>query len=325
MNKKRNVLICNELWCDGLPDKNRTNSEHNLIKTFDATQFNYNLHTLHIDEAVVVYKSHIDNVIVDYCKNYNIEIVIFSLIGGSSYNPSFSTYQKLKEMGIYICFMWPDATFDINNYGVADLHILWDRSDLVEDNPKILPLFVPQDQSQFYKQEQDIPISFVGSVDKYPDRQFFVSNLKQIFPEMTICGGQREDKLTPAQYSEIVRRSMIGLNFSMSRARFFQVKGRVYEILASGSMLLEFKNRHTANLLKPNVDYVEFGDLKELVEKTVYYLKNPKERETIAANGHKKYQNLYTAKIFWNTIFTRIEKELNDATNQSSNPVHSPA
>ncbi len=127
-------------------------------------------------------------------------------------------------------------------------------------------------------------------------------------------GGQREEKLSPHQYAELIRRTKIGLNFSLSPAMFHQTKGRVFEILASGSMLLEFKNPATESLLTNGVDYVDFNSSHELIDKIRYYVEHEDERLKIANQGYETYQKKYTAQIFWDTIMDRIKNDISKSS-----------
>ena len=318
---KNNTLFVLEKHCDADPNMGLTNNFHNLISTFSQSCPDYKLHTLHIDEAVSIYKSHIDNILVDYCAKFDINIVIFSLIGGSSMNPSFETYKKLRELGVYLIFMWPDTG---NSWGgetikqiggIANLHISWDnpKSPYHDNYPKFdnhLFLWVPEDPTLFYKQDiQDIDVSFIGS-PRYYDRGYFINYLLGNYPSVVLRGGQREEKLTPSKYAELIRRSKISLNFSLSPAMFFQTKGRIFEVTASNSMLLEFRNPSTSSLYQVDTDYVDFSTPEELVAKIKFYLENESERSKIALSGYNTYNNNYTSQKFWDTIMNRVQKEL---------------
>jgi len=320
MNNKK-VLLCFEKYCDLNPDMKLTNSYHNFLNTFSKSCPKYIFHTMHYDESYLVYNKHIDDILTSYCEKWDIKIIIFILLGGSSVNPSNTTFKKLRDKGIYLCFHWPDTgpgwgTETIKNLeGLSDLHISWDNpSSPFHDSfpfPKNhMHMWVPQDLSFYYPAEnQDIDVSFAGST-RYRDRQYILSRAQKKYPALAICGGQREQNLSPETYAEIIRRSKISLNFSLSPAGFYQTKGRVFEILASKSMLLEFKNPSTPKFFQPNEDYVEFENEEDLVEKIKYYLSNPEERERIANNGYQKYHNNYTAKHFWHKIMNKIEEDL---------------
>jgi glycosyltransferase involved in cell wall biosynthesis len=314
---KNKVLFVTEKFCDGTPDLGWTNNFHNLFNTFShdyGSSCNWN--TIHLDEALSIYGIHINNLLPSYCEKWGINIIIYSLLGQSPVNPSLEVYAKIKKMGIFQCFMWPDTgpgwgteTIKIIK-DLGDLHVSWDNP-CSEYHDRQIPeknhvnLWVPQDKSLFYKQEeQDIQVSFIGS-PRYYDRQVLLNELIRANIKLVIQGGQREGKLSPEHYAQLIRRSKIGLNFSLSPANFFQTKGRVFEILACGSMLLEYKNPATAKLFTPNIDYIEFENSIDLINKIKYFSENEEERAKIAENGYKTYQKKYTSKLFWDFIMDK--------------------
>ncbi len=320
---KNNFLIVGEKYCDGNPSIGFTNSFHNLFNTFIQSKPDFNLITLHLDEAESIYGVHLDNILPNFCLVHNIKIINFSLMNGANGNPSLKCLRTLKEMGIYLCFHWPDAgnsfgSQTINELGdIADLHLLWDNGLTYLNQPliqgdRILRMWVPQDRTMYFPDNQLIPASFVGSTNGYYERQLLVQVLRQYFPEVEIRGGQRQESLSPYEYAKIIRSSKIGINFSNSLAQFWQIKGRVFEILASGSMLFEMNNPATESILISGYDYVTFDSTKSMVEKLRYYLEHDDERKKIAEQGLRTYNRYYTAQLFWDTIFARINKDLNE-------------
>jgi len=148
--------------------------------------------------------------------------------------------------------------------------------------------------------------SFLGS-PRYPERQKFLTHLLTSGAKVFIGGGQREEGLTPMKYAELMRNSKISINFPQGPDGYDQCKGRVWEILASKSLLLERKNNATAALLTEGVHYIEFTDEEDLAAKIDYYLENDGEREHIAEKGYQRFKEAFTAKVFWNTIMERIK------------------
>lgn len=315
---KKQILFCCEKWCAGTPLLGLTNNFHNMFNSFSQTQSNYTYNTLHLDESVAVYDNHIDNLLIRYCKKFKPEAIIFCLLGGSTVNPSFHVYEELKNMGIKLCFMWPDTSFGwaidsiLALEDLADLSISWDNpvSDY-HSNIKFPKnhefMWVPQDKNFFHDDEKTIDISFVGSI-AYPDRYEILSSLKLRF-DIYIDGGQRTRQLTPEEYAKIIRSSKICLNFSLSPCqKYYQAKGRIYEVLASKSLLLESKNPSTSKLLKPDYDYVEYEDIEDLSDKIQFYLNNDNKRIEIASNGYSTYYAKYSSQIFWDKILERLIK-----------------
>ena len=317
---KPSVLIVSEKYCDGRPNMGWTNNFHNSFNTFQQSKPSYQLHTLHLDEAQVVYGRHIDDILPKYCLHWDINIVFFYLLGNSPLNPSGSTYDALKNLGVTLCFIWPDtgpgwATDAMQNLqGVADLHVTWDmaRSDFHNNLPplhNLLKLWTPQDRFLYEFTDYDsrvFPISFVGS-RYYQQRQDTIAYLQTKLPELNVKGGQRDDKLTPYEYAWIVSHSAIMLNFPQHPLGFTQLKGRVLESMACGTLVVELKNDSTSQLFTPGTDYVEASTLDEMAEKARFYLNNPQERIKIASAGRAKYLSNYTGQHYWDAIFKRIK------------------
>lgn len=313
------ILFLNEKHCDSLANLGFSNSHHNLFASFSRSRPEV-YDTLHLDEAETVYKTHLNNILPEYCKKWDIKIIQICLMNGATGNPSWDTFRKLKEMGVYLCFHWPDTG---NTWGcetiqslgnIADLNISWDnpRSRFHDTFPKKdnhLFLWVPQDELLYFKEEQTIPVSFIGS-PRYYDRGIFINFLKKYYPSVVLRGGQREEKLSPSEYARLIRTSKISLNFSLSPAMYFQTKGRIFEVMASGSMLMEFRNPSTESLFEPGVDYVDFESPEELLEKIQYYTTHEDERLKIANHGHETFKKKYSAKRFWDTIMDRAYSDI---------------
>lgn len=326
---KKKVLFVTEKFCDGTPDLGLTNNFHNLFNSFSidfGSQYNWN--TIHLDEAYVVYGSHVNNFLVDYCKKWKVDIIIYSLLGGSPLNPAPETFQNIKDLGIYQCLMWPDTGpgwgFDvIREIGdKVNLNVSWDNPTIIDSSFKFsyihnhIDLWVPQDISLFYPQEnQDLDISFIGS-PRYYDRRLILQKIISSGINLSIRGGQREEMLSPEDYASLIRRSKINLNFSLSPANFFQCKGRVYETLACKTLLLEFKNPSTSRLFTPGYDYIEFSTMEELISAIKYYSENEEERKKIAQQGYNTYKEKYSSKIFWQKILDKANEFLNNSTKQ---------
>ena len=314
-----NVLFVTEKFCDAKPELGWTNSFHNLFATFSKTQPDYKFNTLHLDEAALIFGRNIDKVLLEYCDKFKVDIFIFCLLGDSPLNPTKATLQALKDKGKYVCVIWPDTG---PGWGMKTIQELGDAVNLNVsidfpighhvDHTKLhrnhLFLWTPEDDSLYYPQEnKDIDISFVGTKN-YIDRSAFLNRLKSDFPNMYIGGGQREEKLSPEQYASIIRRSKIGINFSLSATlAFYQLKGRTLEHLASKTLLIENLNPSTEHFFKNGYDYVAFNSYDELVNKIKYYLSNPIELNKIAEHGYKTFQEKCTAKLFWDSVMLRIE------------------
>lgn len=306
------TLFVTEKWFGGAPSLSFTNNFHNLFNTFSsALGMGFTWDTIHIDEAHYTYKRHVDEIVPEYCSRNGIKIVFYCLLGTDYRNPSASTFQAVKGMNILQCFMWPDtAPWALDKIkelkGLADLHVSWDNTSIpTEYSDNHLCMWVPQDQFLFFPDEQRIDVNFTGSKHQ-KDRVEYLTFLGQKLSNISIRGGQNEERLTPQVYAALIRKSKINLNFPLHPFGFEQVKGRVFEVLASKSLLLEKANNVTNKLLIPSVDYVEFEGLQDASDKIEYLLNNEDERKKIAESGYKKYRESYSSDIFWKTIINKL-------------------
>jgi len=319
-NDSIKILFITEKWCEANPKMGLTNNYHNLFGSLGNCNFsNVEFNIIHMDEYALLKKQHIDTFIPTVCDRLNPDIVIFSLLGKSHLNPTDESYKYIKDRGCKTVFMWPDMrpdwgieeVADLESKGFADLHICWGSEKIIptEYGEKILWMWAPQDNS-LYKpsEEQDIPVSFIGST-RHHERQVYLQQLLNSGTQVLIEGGQREKGLTPEQYASYIRRSQISINFPGSDVGD-QCKGRVWEILASRSMMLERKNEATEKMLTPGKDYAEYENVEDLKNKIEYYLNNPEERDKIALQGYETYKEKYTATHFWKKTFGAIGYEI---------------
>jgi hypothetical protein len=303
---KNKVLFVTEKWCDGLPHMGLTNNYHNLFSTFKNTQPETEFSVIHLDECAHVLKTHIDNVLPKAINKFNPNIVVFSLLGKSPLNPTERSFSFLKEKNIKMIFMWPDIGVDWGRPEIegslkpfADLHVCWGSENNLNLKEKILWMWCPQDENLFNpSQEKTIPVSFIGS-PRYHERMRYLQFLINSNVNVTIDGGQREKRLSPKEYADLIRKTKINLNFPYSPSGFDQCKGRVWEILATKGFLLERKNSATERMLTPGKDYVDYTDEADLLNKINYFLAHEEERRAIEEHGFKTYNEKYSAKIFW--------------------------
>jgi hypothetical protein len=326
---KRHALFVNSKWCDGNPELSLSNDAHNIFNSFRQCRPDFTQNALHLDESSVVYGQHIDGPLLKYCETHKPDIIVMGLLGGSPMNPSYACLEKLQQMGVFICVIWPD-TGPGWGFGTIleigkriDLNVSWDnpRSPWHDAQPKpanYLNLWTPEDASLYYFHPyKDIDVSFLGSTDKYIDRGLFlqhlIKNKKDI--KLFISGGQREGKLTPEQYAEVVKRSKIGINFSLSQTGVFhQAKGRIFEYTSCGGFLLDSANPSTADFFIPNEEYVPFHNPEDLMNKILYYLSHEQERLAIANKGYQRYVRQWTSQPYWDAIISKLDERQSNKT-----------
>ena len=311
------VLFVTEKWCDADPNKGINNNYHNLFKTFNNVFPESKFNIIHLDEYTAIKKKHIDTFLPTLVDRVEPDVVVFSLLGKSNLNPTDVSYTHIKEKGAKTVFMWPDV-FDgwgipqieeLNQKEFADLHVCWgSEKNTKKEYDNLIWLWAPQDETMYYPADEDektIDVSFLGS-PRYFERQRYLTHLLTNGVQVHIGGGQREEGLPAAKYAELMRQSKISLNFPEGPEGNDQCKGRVWEVLATKSLLLERKNNAIENFLTAGEHYVEFENEQDLVEKIKYYLDNEEERCYIANNGHSVYKEKYNAIVFWNTIMENL-------------------
>lgn len=316
----KHLLFVTEKFCDGKPLLSFTNNFHNMFNSFSREEGDsWSFNTIHIDEAFEIYKADVNKVIVDYVDNNKTDLVVFCLLGGYAKNPSGETFSRLKSLGIKSCIIWPDTGPEWGMQTIeqiadtVDLHVSWDNPrspwhDSYTKRKNHIFLWTPEDESLFYPTiDKPVDVSFLGSIEKYRDRIPALIHLQETLPNTFISGGQRSSKLSPSEYSKIIRNSKIGINFPLSQTGvFYQAKGRIFEYTSCGGLLMDFENPSTRDFFTPGVDYVEFSNAKELVDKIKYYLHNSSERIKIAERGLKTFAEKWTAKKYWKELLKNL-------------------
>ena len=310
------ILFITEKWCDGNPAMGLTNNYHNLFSSLQNSGLDVDFAIVHMDEYARTKNQHVDNLLPQVCDTYKPDLTIISFLGTSPLNPTMKSIDYIKSKNSKILMMWPDVSETCGIPQIrefkdhTDLHVCWGSENNVpaEITEQILWLWAPQDEKLYYPvyfEEQGISASFLGSM-RYKERQDYIKFLLNKNVDVVVAGGQRENRLDATEYASIMRRSKIGINFPWSPFGFDQCKGRVWEILASRSLLLERENIATKRHLKPGEHYVEYSDANDLVEKIEYYLNNDKERIQIATNGYNEYIKNFSSKVFWTTVLEKV-------------------
>jgi hypothetical protein len=290
------TLFVMEKWCDGNPARGLTNSFSNILETYPHKGFK----VLFIDECLTQ-GVHCDSVLENVNEG-DFDVIMFSFLGNSHFNPSI---EKCKQLGEHtkLCFMWPDTGYGWARELILSLddfvHISWAAEDLPPLTKHHKFLWTAESRRLFYPCEKEVKASFIGSLYGYNDRSRYLNHVKDL---VTVSGGQRENALTPEDYAKMIRTSLININFCESPSGEDQVKGRVFESIASQSLLLEKKNDVTSRFFEPGKDYIEFTDEEDLRRLIQYYLNNPDEAKEIAQRGYEKYMKNYTSEIFWKEV-----------------------
>jgi spore maturation protein CgeB len=165
------------------------------------------------------------------------------------------------------------------------------KKDLMKSNVNTILMPMNFDAINKLKSNfRNTDVFFSGRINSYRDyRNPFISVLKSIKCDLYLNIINNNTDLIP--YEEIYRKlnnSKIGVNFAISTNSNQQLKGRAWETLLCGALLLEQENDQILNYFEPNIDFVFFSTPDDLKEKILFYLKNPLELSKVACSGNKK-------------------------------------
>jgi len=154
---------------------------------------------------------------------------------------------------------------------------------------------------------KDIDVFFSGQIDSYrSNRAKYVERLISEGYGMHIYTSNRATQFNQSDYFEMLGRSRIVINFSFS-VDMHQLKGRVFEAMLAGALLLESRNAQTESIFSNGVDYVAFDDEADLLKKIRYYLEHPEAAAAIALSGRQKTLQNYTAEHCFNNVLDSLE------------------
>ncbi len=331
LNTKPHILLCLEKWYFGKPEFGVSNLASNISSSLELSDL-ADFDTFYFDEYYAVNGVPGDEAFLNLCHRLipDLIVILWGLAHEDVCNPNISTLCKLKtEMKIPLGVILSDTVHlslmkkaetilpFVDFFIPLDSYISFKISRKPE---KYIPLWSPIDSRIFFnpERERDIAISFVGSLKNsgYRDRAVFLDQIKCHGIDVYHAGGLYKndgilsERLSISEYAEVFKRSKISLNFC-KRAGISQLKGRVFEAMFCGAMLLEEENFETARLFEPFVDYVPFRNTNDLIEKIEYYLKYEDEREKIARNGSQKAYERYSGTAFWKRILEIAAKKKN--------------
>lgn len=341
-----NVLLIGTKYLDACPTHGISTSAHNVVGTLEETglakcdwfgfdEFHY-IYGKTGDEALIKHceEAHYDLIILEWAfgrmeacdsttaKSIHIENRRYISKKHDWLNPTDDTLDILShKLNIPMIGMTHDSIWLEQIYQTEILlqylkfFVLSDSSfalRVVENPDRYLYLWEPQDPRLFYSTEEknrDIPVSFLGRLYKHNSsyRADTINYLREAGIDVFHKGGQREKTaVSLEEYASYIRRSKISLSLPRAGSGISQIQGRLWEIAASGSMILEDLNLETLQVFTPDVDYIAYSGYLDLIIKCRYYLDNDKERIKIAQSGHNKLIQHYNNKKFWNIIFNKL-------------------
>ena len=241
----------------------------------------------------------------------DVHVLACTLHYHSRSNPTVALLEQCKATGSRVAFFWLDKKISQHTpeyYRVADLNVVLDGNDF--DLPNAWPIFTPKNPRFFHDPglSRDIDVSLVGEVRYLSQRKAMVERLQQesrvrvqMFRTSAADPGRA---LSISEYANLYQRSRISLAMTKDTVR--QLKGRVFEVLHCGALLLCDVNHHVSHYLEPGVEYVTWRDYEDLVDKACYYLEHEDERAAIAAAGHRRVVTHYNHDVFWRSLLARL-------------------
>jgi len=170
------------------------------------------------------------------------------------------------------CAKQADFAFAAQIEAVADF-----KRDGVK-NPILLPHAVePEAYAYIEMPIKEYDVAFIGFINSR-NRVDALDALFKAVPNFYF--GQRRFE----EAADIYRRSKIVFNISMRK----ELNMRVFEVMATGSMLLTDDIPMIHQFFKDGVHMVTYKDEKDMIEKAKYYIEHDEERQKIAEAGMKE-------------------------------------
>ncbi|MBP0015939.1 MAG: glycosyltransferase family 1 protein [Cyanobacteria bacterium SBLK] len=170
--------------------------------------------------------------------------------------------------------------------------------------------------------DKQIDISFVGDCHKASRRKYLDSLEEAGFNVETFGRGSKNGFVAREKMREVLANSKICLNFTGStipdsilqlepwRKYIHQLKGRPFEICASGSFCLTEWSPHLEQCFSIEQEVDFFCNAEELLEKVRFYLTHDTIREEIAKAAYEKvHRDIFSLNSLEN-MFLEIEKKV---------------
>lgn len=225
-------------------------------------------------------------------------------------NPPVELLEQARRSGTALVYVWLDKKIRQRTPAyarVADVNVILDCSDF--EFPRSWPIFTPKNPMHYHDPgyERTIDVSVLGEFRFLRQRQDWLAMLRKeerinlyVAESSATC---IERKLSLEDYTRVYKTSKISLALTKDRTK--QLKGRVFEVILCGSMLLCDTNPYINGYFAPGREYVPFVDFEDMVEKCRYYLAHDAERAAIARAGHEKATRYYNHRVFWRGLLAR--------------------
>lgn len=312
--RKPVVLFIGDYYCAGNPAMGLSEWEGNLWASLEATGL-ADVARFHMDKYYYTTGKRGDGALLERIEEIRpdyIVLVLYKPLGSDPTVITQVTLDAVKSSRGAIASIWGDleaeeqvelsrliAPYCSKVIGTANKEVVESLGYKYMHVPKNHLIFNNLFQGFYHR---NIDVVFSGSFGfGRPERaevlQYLLDNGINL-----ICGGSEGgDHFTTEEYADRYKRAKIAISFSQARGMNV-VNARPFEVMNCGALLLEQESPELAKLYTEGVDYVPWKDKVDLLEKIRYYLAHDEERLSIAASGHKKTVELYSAETFWKEV-----------------------
>lgn len=331
------VLFLMEKYCDADVKCGPTNTESVLVGTVMSTGLAKEGKRFYLDTLCQQQgKERMSELLIEDLAIFKPNLVLYSTLGGPlglQLNPTNEVLNEIRKRATLFTCLWDTVRAEevikqrwlpfTDFIGVWDSVITPQRFDC---DPRVTQAYSAIDPRDFYdkKLERDIDVCFVGAIDpngqRWPQRIRYINFLKQNGINVVVLGGQRQSRLSWYDYANILNRAKISLNWSIDPpSGTSQIKGRVFETMACGAMLMEDDGTETKRFFIPGAEFVIFDSPEDLLRKVCYYLDHEDERHLTARLGQEKVTNIYNARNMWGYIFEKMGFEIPERLAKDNN------
>ncbi len=208
---------------------------------------------------------------------------------------------------------------------VVTLDARFDDASAEANGVSVMTGWTPLPRSVFFAGtgSRPVDVGFVGRFSAhYRDRLIYIRHLRNAGIDVKVHSNDDGTRLTVEEMGDFLRSCKIVLNFSSTAVisawelnnraptevpLVDHVKGRVFEAISCGALLLESKNACTPAYFTPGLHYAEFSGMEDLVEKIRYFLDHEEERERIARAGLEHFEARYSGARFWSNLEKTVD------------------
>jgi len=249
------------------------------------------------------------------------------------------TLVELQNKNIILSCFNPDDPFNPESWGGSnhpiilnsipyfDNYFIWSKKlmpKLEKSGAKkshYFPFAIDQHLIKYY--DNIIPkydLSFIGNSDN--ERQFWVNSSADLIEKekgiqridvfgrywkphqnIIINGGRFGD-----DYFKVFYESKININILRNQNKQ-ETNMRTFEIPATGNFMMHEQSEGAMEFFESDIDVVYFSSPEELIEKSIFYLKNESLRKKIAYSGYKKtFKHGYTYNDRIKKMITQISQ-----------------